>query len=117
MPSDAVDLSVKNDTLAEEEVEYERRKGEPAVRGSGWRKAYTHGRFIPDKKVEREHIPVGEGVEPTSSVARHPTTWRDDTVIEVEDSGVARATTPPAYAQVNVPELPPHEENPWAWWA
>lgn len=114
LPTDAVDLVVKNESLAEEEIEHERRKGEPAVRGSGWRKAFTQGHFIPDAKIEKEHIPVGEDVEPTSNVERYPSAWRDNTVIEIEDSGVARASTPPAHAQVPASGFPPHEENPWA---
>ena len=57
---------------------------------------------------------MGEDVEPTSNVERYPSAWRDNTVIEVEDSGVARASTPPAHAQVPASGFPPHEENPWA---
>lgn len=114
--TDAVDLVVENDKLAEEEMIHERQRGEPAVRGTGWRKAFTQGHFIPDQKVEEEGLEDVKGVEPTSEVAGNPETLRKDTVIEEGGLEIAQATTPPPHAQANLPGrdlFPPHEENPW----
>ncbi|KAL5530346.1 hypothetical protein ACEPAF_6604 [Sanghuangporus sanghuang] len=114
LPTDAVDLMVENEPAAVEEMTHERRHGEPAMRGSGWRKAFTQGRFVPDDKVEQENLEDANGIEPTSEVVEHPERWHEDTLVEVADEGVARAATPPPHAQFAMPHSPPHEENPWA---
>ena len=115
LPSDAIDLMVQNDVAAEAENIRERKKGEPAVRGAGYRKAYTQGYFVPDAKLSREGLGESANVEPTS----HAATKSDivsETTIAVPGLPVARAVTPPPHAQVEVDRTTyvPDEENPWA---
>lgn len=116
LPADAVDLIVENEGAAEEENTRERRKGEPAVRGSGWRRAFTKGVFIPDSKVEDEGLQNVAEVEPTSEATDHRKSENTETVVEVADLDVARSSTPPPHARVTVDRVvfPPNEENPWA---
>lgn len=111
LPTDAVDLVVENVFVAQEESTKERRRGEPAMRGAGWRKGFTHGNFVPDDKADEDGL---RKAETTGDVARHPEDFEDETVVETADEDIARAATPPPHAQVTSPHTPPHEENPWA---
>ncbi|THH11710.1 hypothetical protein EW145_g478 [Phellinidium pouzarii] len=115
LPTDAVDLVVENDAAAEDEMIHERRRGEPGVRGSGWRKAYTRGLFVPDRKVEQSNIGNVRGAVGTIEAIDDVESRQDETGFEVGELEVARAATPPPHAQV--PDsiiLPTNEENPWA---
>lgn len=118
LATDAVDLVVENNKVAEEEMIHERQHGEPAVRGTGWRKAFTQGHFVPDRKVKKEGLENVDDVEPTSKVTQaDPHARRENTVIEEGGLEIARATTPPATVRTDMSErnlFPPNEENPWA---
>lgn len=115
LPSDAVDLIVEDDLAAQEEQTRERRKGEPAVRGSGLRKVYkqafiAHSEDQPPVEVMVEQEPRGEEqLEETGEmevVTSHPTTSTSQ--VEV----ITRAITPPLHARVVIPEF--DDDNPWA---
>ena len=115
LPTDAVDLIVENEGAAQEIVARERKKGEPAVRGSGWRKAYTKGVFVPDSKVEEEEIQDVPGVEVTSEATKQIHSGDTETVVEIATSGIARSSTPPSHVRLTLDKelFPPHDENPW----
>jgi hypothetical protein len=130
LPLDAVDLIVEDDHTAHEEQTWERRKGEPTVRGSGLPKVYRRG-FIaqamrdartageievrePDweRRVEvEEEIPPDESVAEESDI--HDDGERRAFVSVVRTEGiVARAETPPRHARIIIDGH--DEDNPWA---
>jgi hypothetical protein len=123
--TDAVDLVVENEAVADAETQRERQRGEPALRGSAWRKAYTKGYFHPEAKS-----PESEGIGSVwngSSSQKETPLEKDENAVEtvVEEAGleVARASTPPPHARADGmgqgSGLRGHdysmgEENPWA---
>ena len=120
LPPDAVDLIVEDPHAAEEEQSYERRKGEPAVRGTALHKVYRRGYVVEDGREQQE----GEvEVAPPPEDQQHVFDVGDDVddVMEEEEEAIAKATvaraeTPPPYARpaaVYSPELL-DDENPWA---
>lgn len=117
--TDAVDLVVENESVAEAETVKERMRGEPAVRGSAWRKAYTRGYFHPEMKGEvadDEEEDTTAGDKGRKDVTSQAETRRSDEIVPdqrladnshpvetiIEEAGleVARAATPPPHAQV-----------------
>ncbi|KAF9456225.1 organic solute transporter Ostalpha-domain-containing protein [Collybia nuda] len=130
LPPDAVDLVVEDEEAAQEEHTRERRKGEPAVRGSGLRKVYRRG-FIGQAKDGRHahgevevQEPDGEGrVEAGQEImstlgAESGDSDNDGRHGELEPENmaegiVARAETPPLHARVVVQDFD-DDENPWA---
>jgi hypothetical protein len=123
--SDAVDLIVEDNELAEEEDMRERRRGEPAVRGSGLRKVFRR-RYLPGENVGEEIEEVGEENlhTPSDNLAEVARTMGE---VEAEedsqtprrmdvlsaDGPVARVQTPPLYA-ITSPGSESDIENPWA---
>lgn len=112
---DAVDLVVENTAVAEEEMNYERAKGEPAVRGSGWRKAFT---IADDDEIDSalpERPPSSSNALPDATVPNAHGPEADRTRMEdIPDHVlVAVATTPPPHALLDM-HSPEHDENPWA---
>jgi len=118
---DAVDLVVEDNKAAEKERTRERKKGEPAMRGLGPRRAYRRG-F--EAQLNGESINQGEvnadwrrmefgnqGLDRVQSRggSSEPETWEPDN----PEGVVARAQTPPAYVHTSQNNLPAYE-NPWA---
>ncbi|KAF8962096.1 organic solute transporter Ostalpha-domain-containing protein [Flammula alnicola] len=140
LPPDAVDLVVEDPHAAEEEQTRERRKGEPATRGSGLRKVYRRGFVAHGGNGEREvgeveveeaggegdsrRVDLGDEIVRTigdedegeegrgeyGNTLRHTSEWTQ----EVEGV-VARSGTPPLHARVQThySDIPDHD-NPWA---
>ncbi|KAG8909746.1 hypothetical protein FRC00_009516 [Tulasnella sp. 408] len=133
---DAVDLVVEDPKAAEEEMAYERKKGEPAVRQTGQRKVYKAAYTVEDDvgddrdvEVERE---IEQGVEDPRKGDR-PEIDRTKVKVggreeEEEDCGanvaevtIVRAATPPPHATLEWDryhasprfDMNP-EDNPWA---
>ncbi|KAG9042160.1 hypothetical protein FS837_011225 [Tulasnella sp. UAMH 9824] len=133
---DAVDLVVEDPKAAEEEMAYERKKGEPAVRQTGQRKVYKAAYTVEDNvgddrdvEVERE---IEQGVEDPRKGDR-PEIDRTKVKVggrgeEEEDRGanvaevsIVRAATPPPHATLEWDrhhvsprfDMNP-EDNPWA---
>lgn len=135
LPPDAVDLVVEDYGAAEEEMTNERRKGEPAVRGSGLRKVYRRGYVIDhDHDDPHQHHYHGDEHEGEREVGEVEVDLNGEGE-EGEDSGailraeeevvetIARVQTPPAYAQVPTLVSDPYfhstgivgeVDNPWA---
>lgn len=120
LPPDAVDLIVEDPHAAEEEQTYERRKGEPAVRGAVLHKVYRRGYVVEDgqgrQEGEVEVAPSPEGRQPVFDVSDDVDDVLEEEEEAVEEATVARAETPPPYARpaaVYSPELL-DDENPWA---
>lgn len=138
LPPDAVDLVVEDSHAAERERTRERRKGEPAARGtgSGLRKVYRR-EFVVAREEEEEGMNVGvvDGGESMVEVEAEAEAeveggsedegevrqrldedghmWLDDGGGQ-EDAVVARAETPPLHARV-IGGVPGDDvENPWA---
>ncbi|KAI0051529.1 DUF300-domain-containing protein [Auriscalpium vulgare] len=128
---DAVDLVVEDDGAAESELARERRRGEPAVRGSGLRKVFRR-RYLPDDAAEQieeegeERVQV-ESEENLGGVVQAVAGMEegdDPESVEAgegerltEDLTIARAETPPLHARVEVDRyVSPvvEDENPWA---
>lgn len=115
LPPDAVDLVVEDNKIAEEQQTRERKKGEPAIRGPGSKKAYRRG-FELDVEgidVDQRRMELGKQVRvQDGDGSSEPETWEPDN----PEGVVARAQTPPAYARLlenNLYDLPA-DENPWA---
>lgn len=120
LPHDAVDLVVENDGAAEDDMNRERRKGEPAVRGSGLRKVYTRGYHMTDHDRQDSPIPnvvdepVHQPIHVDSEMSHR--TESADIVVEEVDGEVARAMTPPLHAQISLNSYIDHSDdvdNPW----
>ena len=128
-PPDAVDLVVEDLQAAQEEQTWERRKGEPTVRGSGLRKVYKRefvGQAEPDVKIYGEieiHKPHGEprveveqkvlDVFGAESEESDDSEYQDSSVLVTRPEGIiARAATPPEHARIIVGGY--DEDNPWA---
>ncbi|TDL20506.1 DUF300-domain-containing protein [Rickenella mellea] len=116
LPHDAVDLVVENDDAAEDDMNRERRKGEPAVRGSGLRKVYTRGYHMTDHD-RQDSNPVDEPAHQAISVDS-VTSQRTEPaeVIEEVEGEVARAVTPPLHTQLSFNSYVDHSndgDNPW----
>lgn len=126
LPPDAVDLVVEDDDAAQEEQTRERRKGEPAVRGSGLRKVYKRG-FVthPEDGHRREgeievqepdgeeRIQVGEEILGNIESDQEPHRDSDGSQAPSDSVGiVARAGTPPSHARVVLDDY--DDDNPWA---
>jgi len=127
LPPDAVDLIVEDDEAAEEEQTWERRKGEPAVRGPALRKVYRRGfvahdgegrkadgeeqidnldvEFVSDKPRE---MPLNDGDEGALRLE-----GQEDTIKSAEGT-IVRAVTPPLRSQAAPLNYDIHGENPWA---
>ncbi|KLO15196.1 DUF300-domain-containing protein [Schizopora paradoxa] len=101
---DAVDLVVENTAVAEEEMNYERAKGEPAVRGSGWRKAFT---IADDDEMEVERRPSSSSnALPDATVPMAHEPEADRTKMEnLETVPIAVATTPPPHALLDMHKI------------
>lgn len=112
---DAVDLVVENTAVAEEEMNYERAKGEPAVRGSGWRKAFTIADEDEIDSALQERRPSSSNALPDATVpmAHEPEADRTRMEDNPEHVPIAVATTPPPHAKLDM-HSPEHEESPWA---
>ncbi|KAF5372342.1 hypothetical protein D9615_009300 [Tricholomella constricta] len=127
LPPDAVDLIVEDNNAAEEEQSRERRKGEPAVRGSGLRRVYRRG-FVThseegrrtDGEIEvrepdgEERVEVGEDVLDAIG-AKSGDLHRDSDGSQAASDAegvVARAETPPLHARVLIHQY--DDDNPWA---
>jgi len=117
---DAVDLVVADEEVAEQEMQRERRRGEPAVHGSGLRRVYRReyddessnvdtASPIPIQEAEEERARV-EGAHVTSVLS--PTNDDGELTIEVPQHTVARAMTPPPHARLY--DIGDDEDNPWA---
>lgn len=118
LPPDAVDLIVEDLDAAEVEQSYERRKGEPAVRGTTSHKVYRRGYVVENgqerREVQVEVAPSSRGQQPVFDVGDDVEDVMEEEAEALEDAMVARAVTPPSYArQVYSPELL-DDENPWA---
>jgi hypothetical protein len=124
---DAVDLLIEDPQLAEEKLARDRRRGEPAVRGSGLRKVFRR-HYAPDGEDEIEE--TGEETVQTDAhadleeVARVMAEQEADQegtstpghvdVLQV-DEPIARTEEPPAHAVVSPFSPPPEgDQNPWA---
>ncbi|KAG9019517.1 hypothetical protein FRB90_001179 [Tulasnella sp. 427] len=132
---DAVDLVVEDPKAAEDEMAYERRKGEPAVRQTGHRKVYKAAYTVEDEsgderdvEVERE---IEEGVEDprrgdrpeidrTKVKVGGKEEGEEDRGANVAEMTIVRAATPPPHATLEWTghaspkfEMNP-EDNPWA---
>jgi len=124
LPPDAVDLVVEDSDAAMEDQSRERRKGEPAIRGSGLRMVYKRGFVIDSENGNKtdgeievqepdgdERVEAGEGfleaIGTQSGDLHGDSDGRQDT-----PKGVARAGTPPLHARIALPEY--DEDNPWA---
>ncbi|KAL6298516.1 organic solute transporter Ostalpha-domain-containing protein [Sparassis latifolia] len=121
LPPDAVDLVVEDHHAAQDEMVYERRKGEPAVRGgAGLRKVYRRGYVVDDGEARAE----GDGgVEDESGDQDAMFTVGDDVdnILDAEAEVIDETTTittletPPAHAHiVYISPTIPDNENPWA---
>ncbi|CCM05294.1 uncharacterized protein FIBRA_07508 [Fibroporia radiculosa] len=116
LPPDAVDLVVEDHHAAEEEMTHERRKGEPAVRGSALHKVYRRGYLAEDEQGQREEgeVEVQEGEDTLFEVGDEV-----DEIIGAQDEAVGELTvvtgTPLAHARTAMfsPEIL-DDENPWA---
>ncbi|KAF9002526.1 organic solute transporter Ostalpha-domain-containing protein [Cyathus striatus] len=135
LPADAVDLIVEDTTGASEERERDRRKGEPAMRGSGLRKIYRRG-FVVEHGDERKSEGQIEVEDPSPSNRRRVDAGeemlealghKDDDYEEPADHGVepsewtheaeglvARAGTPPLHARLQANTFVVDDDNPWA---
>lgn len=129
LPPDAVDLVVEDDAAAQEEHTRERRKGEPAVRGSGLRKVYrrgfvgqtedgrhTHGEVEVQEPDGERRVEAGEEILDTLG-AESEDSGSDGRHVESEFGGasegvVTRAGTPPLHARVVVRDF--DDDNPWS---
>ena len=123
LPVDAVDLIVE-DEAADEERTWERRKGEPAVRGSALRKVYRQGSVgsngeghevleevsVGDPEVEhvtgQEEVPPGDG----NGGAK----LDEDEAVETTERVIAREMMPPPNSLVTPPNYDFQGDNPWA---
>lgn len=124
LPPDAVDLVVEDPDAAHDEAEHERRKGEPAISGSGLRKVFRRGFEVPhsDGTVTQGEVQVAEEeAEPSGdkdSVAHHHEVGdvkemdEEQNVLEEVEGVVAKAETPPAHARVF--QVGEDDDNPWA---
>lgn len=137
---DAVDLVVEDDEAAEEEMMNERRRGEPAVRGSGLRKVYRR-RYLAASGVEVEEDAEDEEYEDHDNSPGVQREWGRESKQELEEEDesrgpkdregeverleeeatVARASVPPPHARLDVGGRGLggaldrwDEENPWA---
>lgn len=137
---DAVDLVVEDDEAAEEEMMNERRRGEPAVRGSGLRKVYRR-RYLAASGVEVEEDVEDEEYEDHDNSPGVQREWGRESKQELEEEDesrgpkdregeverleeeatVARASVPPPHARLDVGGRGLggaldrwDEENPWA---
>ncbi|KZV62240.1 DUF300-domain-containing protein [Peniophora sp. CONT] len=132
--SDAVDLVVEDEQLAEDEHLQERRRGEPAVRGSGLRKVYRR-HYLPHEQPEQVEE-VGEENVHAAGASRsdlqeiaHQMAQSEDEIgqgtpdlsgngvgILRTDAPVARVQTPPPHAVTSPTFSPPpvDDDNPWA---
>lgn len=128
LPPDAVDLVVEDPHAAEEDQTRERRKGEPAARGSGLRRMYRRGfeNEAGDGEVEVDgaddglHVDTGEQVADTlgeeedrkedGRAPRHDSEWNHES-----EGVIATSTTPPVYARIQTTPYDISEhDNPWA---
>jgi hypothetical protein len=112
LPPDAVDLIVEDDETAEEERTWERRKGEPAVRGSALRKVYRRGFVASDSEghqaegeVSFDHpqeqegeVPLEDGDDGAKKLEE------EDEAIKAAEGTIAREVTPPPRSQA-VPHI------------
>jgi Organic solute transporter Ostalpha len=127
LPSDAVDLIVEDDEAAEEERTWERRKGEPAVRGSALRKVYRKGFVIHDSEgheaqgevefdnPETEYVPENQDKAPPNTDAGVKKLEEEEEVVEAAEGTIARAVTPPPHSRAVLHSYDIHgEDNPWA---
>ncbi|KAG6836292.1 hypothetical protein H0H93_009432 [Arthromyces matolae] len=126
LPPDAVDLVVEDDEAAQDEQMRERRKGDPAIRGSGLRKVYKRGFItrtgdgrLAEGQIEvqephgEDRIEVGENLLDIMGVEDPDNPGGDVDGSHFHQEGViARATTPPVHAQVLINEF--DDDNPWA---
>jgi len=140
LPPDAVDLVVEDPHAAEEDLTRERRKGEPAVRGSGLRKVYRRG-FVAhgedgeemEGEVEVEEtgdaderrVEVGEEIthavgddedDENEGAAKPKHSQGSEWVSNQVEGVVARSGTPPLHAQVKTYQYDDlaENDNPWA---
>lgn len=127
LPPDAVDLIVEDHEAAEEERTWERRKGEPAVRGSALRKAYRKGFVVHDGEsreaeveVEVENPEVGyirEDQEPSEDGEDGAAKLdEEDATLEALEGTIAREMPPPLHSQASPYgySFYEDEDNPWA---
>ena len=128
LPSDAVDLIVEDDEAAEEERTWERRKGEPAVRGSALRKVYRKGFITHDSEgheaegeveianPEIQYVPEKQQKAlPNNDDDGARTLEEEEEAVEAVEGTIARAVTPPTHSQAVLHSYDLHgEDNPWA---
>jgi hypothetical protein len=121
LPPDAVDLIVEDDEAAEEEKTWERRKGEPAVRGSALRKVYRRG-FVAHDSEGHEAEGEVEINDPDEQGDVHSDDGgggaakleKEDEAVRAVEGTIARAVTPPFHSQAVPSNYDIHGENPWA---
>ncbi|KAI0055706.1 DUF300-domain-containing protein [Artomyces pyxidatus] len=126
---DAVDLLVEDSGAADAEVARERRRGEPAVRGSGLRKVFRR-RYLPgedegteeieEEGEERVRVDSDEDLGGVVQAVTEVEVGEGPGEVVAEDMTIARVETPPLHARVDVAVdryvASPGEdvENPWA---
>jgi hypothetical protein len=138
LPSDAVDLIVEDPKAAEESMARERKRGEPATRGSGLRKVYRNEYHVEDNHGHERDVEVEEYRDPeTAETERARQEIPEETKVKVRsDSGssgsqinvrgephaeevtqaqITRQMTPPPGARIEVERyLGEDGDNPWA---
>jgi len=139
LPSDAVDLVVEDPKAAEESMARERKRGEPAVRGSGLRKVYRNEYHVQDSHGHDKEVEVEEYRDPqTAELDRERSEIPEETKVKIKDETgtseskiqaqedepraeeltrvqIARKVTPPPGAQIQVEAyVEDDDDNPWA---
>ncbi|KNZ80394.1 Transmembrane protein 184 like protein [Termitomyces sp. J132] len=125
LPPDAVDLIVEDHDASQDKHTRERRKGEPAVRGSGMRKVYKRG-FVSntgdsqraDGEIEprephgEDRVEAGEDLLDGVGAEQINDSGRDSDGSQAPEGLIVRAATPPIHARVLIHEY--DDDNPWA---
>jgi len=119
---------VEDPKAAEESMAHERKRGEPAVRGSGLRKVYRNEYHVEDSHGHEKEVEVEELRNPqTAERDRERNEIPEETKIKIRDedgdsdhsppgeSKITRKMTPPPGAQVRVDHyVEGEDDNPWA---
>ncbi|KIM43826.1 hypothetical protein M413DRAFT_389384 [Hebeloma cylindrosporum] len=135
LPPDAVDLVVEDPHAAEEDQTRERRKGEPATRGSAFRKVYRREFVTPGEEGnlvegDNEDEELGEGdsrrihareqllhtIGDEENDDDSGLTGSSNSQQHADDGVIVRISTPPLHARgqpYNYSDIPDHD-NPWA---
>jgi len=130
LPPDAVDLVIEDPDAAEEDQTRERRKGEPATRGSGLRKVYRRGFMtngedeeLVEAEAEVEELRGGDSrrvdlrgqIVHTIGDEENDDSASNDSSNSQPHGVIARTSTPPPHARLqayNYNDIPDHD-NPW----